>query len=305
MIEREGRYRIQVVAEMTGVPAPTLRAWERRYGVPVPSRTASAYRLYSDQDVAMVRRLHALCEGGMSIAEAARQVRAVEAEVTGVEPTNYDAFEAARARIVAAVVAFDPDRVEREVSRSLYLGTAVTVFERVLGPVMREVGELWHAGTLSIAQEHLAAGVVGNVVRGLARLMQPAAPSRRVVLCCVEDEDHVLGLHGVAIRLASWGIRSVELGARTPAFAVADAVAQIAPDAVGLSITVAPEAARGARLMEAYAAACGEVPWFVGGAGVGPVAEAAHGLGALVIEGALSEARLRIEQLMSSKPARV
>jgi cobalamin-dependent methionine synthase I len=163
------------------------------------------------------------------------------------EPESFDAFEAAQARIVGAVLAFDPELVEREVSRAIYLGSAVTVFERVLGPVMRQVGDLWHEGTVSVAQEHIASGVVGNVVRGLARLVQPAAPSRRVVLGCVEDEEHVLGLYGVAIRLASWGIRSVELGARTPPEAVADAVARIAPDGVGLSMTMAPEPARGAR----------------------------------------------------------
>ena len=41
-----GPYRIHVVAEMTGIPAATLRAWERRYGIPSPERTASGYRLY-------------------------------------------------------------------------------------------------------------------------------------------------------------------------------------------------------------------------------------------------------------------
>ena len=70
-MSENGRYRIQSVAEMTGVSAATLRAWERRYGVPTPSRTASAYRLYGDEDVALVaqrpeaqgyRAVMALCE---------------------------------------------------------------------------------------------------------------------------------------------------------------------------------------------------------------------------------------------------
>jgi DNA-binding transcriptional MerR regulator len=74
MSEANGRFRIQVVSELTAVPAPTLRAWERRYGIPTPARTASAYRLYSDHDVAMVRRLRDLCANGMSIAEAARMI---------------------------------------------------------------------------------------------------------------------------------------------------------------------------------------------------------------------------------------
>ena len=69
-----GRYRIQAVAEMTGVSAATLRAWERRYGIPSPSRTASAYRLYSDRDIALVRQVRELCEGGMAPSQAAQVV---------------------------------------------------------------------------------------------------------------------------------------------------------------------------------------------------------------------------------------
>ena len=45
------RYRIQTVSQMTGIPAATLRAWERRYGFPEPERTQSSYRLYSEQDI--------------------------------------------------------------------------------------------------------------------------------------------------------------------------------------------------------------------------------------------------------------
>src|SRR3954452_18350215 len=69
-----GPYRINVAAELCGIPAATLRAWERRYGVPVPRRTASAYRLYTREDVELLRRMRDLVEEGVSPAEAARVV---------------------------------------------------------------------------------------------------------------------------------------------------------------------------------------------------------------------------------------
>ena len=70
--EPKSKYRIQAVAEMTGIPAATLRAWERRYGVPSPMRTESADRLYSDSDIDVIRKLRELTENGMAPAEAAR-----------------------------------------------------------------------------------------------------------------------------------------------------------------------------------------------------------------------------------------
>lgn len=64
-------YRINWVAEQTGIPETTLRAWERRYGVPEPERTPSGYRIYSVDDVRKVQRMRELCAGGMSPSQAA------------------------------------------------------------------------------------------------------------------------------------------------------------------------------------------------------------------------------------------
>jgi acyl-CoA hydrolase len=74
MTDQGGRFRINRVAESTGIPEATLRAWERRYHVPKPSRTPSGYRLYSPDDVAQVRKMRELCEAGVSPADAAKEI---------------------------------------------------------------------------------------------------------------------------------------------------------------------------------------------------------------------------------------
>jgi DNA-binding transcriptional MerR regulator len=74
MTEPTGRFRINWVADNTGVAEATLRAWERRYQVPKPARTPSGYRLYSEADVAQVQRMRELCEAGVAPADAAQQI---------------------------------------------------------------------------------------------------------------------------------------------------------------------------------------------------------------------------------------
>ncbi len=74
MTDQGGRFRINRVAETTGIPEATLRAWERRYQVPKPSRTPSGYRLYSADDVAQVRKMRELCDAGVSPADAAKEI---------------------------------------------------------------------------------------------------------------------------------------------------------------------------------------------------------------------------------------
>lgn len=293
-----GRYRIQVVAELTGVPAATLRAWERRYGIPQPSRSESSYRLYSARDVEMVRQLRDLCANGVAISQAARMVRDATGELGAAETSSRDVYGIAAERILDAVRAFDADRVEEEAARAAFLGPGATVYERVFAPLLHTVGDLWHEGALSVAQEHLASRAIGAVTRGIARVVQPDGALPLIVLACFADEDHELGMHGVAIRLASWGIRSVDLGARVPPAALGDAVRKLSPQGVGLSLTVAPDVARARALVDEYAEQCDGLPWFVGGASVGAVSARVLQRGGIVIEGDLAASKTVIEQAL-------
>ena len=126
MAEPKSKYRIQAVAEMTGIPAATLRAWERRYGVPSPMRTESAYRLYSEADVDVIRKLRELTESGMAPAEAARVVQRLNETEAPITPGE-DPFVRAQETILEAVENFDPLKLEVAVRRMMFLGSAPTV----------------------------------------------------------------------------------------------------------------------------------------------------------------------------------
>ena len=82
-------YSIGAVASMLEVPASTLRAWEERYGVVVPARSAAGQRLYSRRQVELLRLLKEHVEGGLSAADAHRLV-AETAEGGGAPPALRD-----------------------------------------------------------------------------------------------------------------------------------------------------------------------------------------------------------------------
>ena len=283
MGEARGKYRINAVAEMTGVPAATLRAWERRYGLPEPRRTESSYRVYSDQDVALIRRVRELCDDGLAPSEAAKVVLA-EAESEATPAQSIDPHAAAAEAIVEAVTAFEPSQVDAAVRHALALGSATTVFDRVLAPALTEIGERWHDGRLSIAQEHLATCVIEGAASSMLRLVQSEHADRTAIVACFADEAHSMPPLGFALHLAAWGYRVVRLGARTPPGAVAHAVRELSPNLVALSATVAPPAHRARELVEEYAIACRGVPWLVGGSGTPPMAELITARGGEVVE---------------------
>jgi DNA-binding transcriptional MerR regulator len=273
-----GPFRIQVAAELCGVPATTLRAWERRYGVPVPRRTATAYRLYGAEDVELVRRMRELVDDGVSPGEAAQRVLGSAPPVSAAEHVPLDGLELAQGRILAATQRWDANAIDMELTRLSMLLDAHTMYERVVSPVIAEVGARWERGELSIAQEHLLTDRLELAVRASLRGLE-RADGPMVLLACVDFDQHVLGLLGAALRFAASGARTVLLGAMTPASALADAVRAMAPRLVGLSMSVPPPGARG--LLRAYGKACGSTPWVVGGAaaeGLRPAVEAAGGI---------------------------
>ena len=63
-------FNTKAVVQQTGIAAPTLRAWERRYTILSPGRAQNAYRLYSERDIALIRWLKERLDAGMSISQA-------------------------------------------------------------------------------------------------------------------------------------------------------------------------------------------------------------------------------------------
>ncbi|HEX5661471.1 MAG TPA: MerR family transcriptional regulator [Polyangiales bacterium] len=113
MTEPRQLYRIHWVAEQTGVPEATLRAWERRYSVPTPARTPSGYRVYSKQDVDAVKRMRELCDSGMSASEAAQVIAQPQAAVPS--SAHIDSLGAALSFMETVVV----ERISTVVDRRL------------------------------------------------------------------------------------------------------------------------------------------------------------------------------------------
>lgn len=186
---------------------------------------------------------------------------------------------------------FDPVALESTIRGALLVGSASDVFHEVFAPVLRAVGEEWHEGTLSIAQEHLASELIGNATRDLLRTVQ-RDQGPRVVLACVSDEQHVLPLYGSAFHFIQWGFRVTILGANTPPEGLTSACDLLKPDVVGLSVTQLNPLF--SEQLKRYAEACAGRPWVVGGASAAHYQEQVEALGGLVAVGDPSVLQARL-----------
>src|SRR6202140_3179078 len=73
-------FNAKAVVQQTGIAAPTLRAWERRYTILSPERAQNTYRLYSERDIALIGWLKDRVDAGMSISQAVSLFRHLEEE---------------------------------------------------------------------------------------------------------------------------------------------------------------------------------------------------------------------------------
>jgi MerR family transcriptional regulator, light-induced transcriptional regulator len=224
--------RIGELSRRVGVSRELLRAWESRYGLLRPTRSAGGLRLYSGADVERVRLMQEHLGAGLAAAEAADA--ALRAAV-GEQPTTRAISSAAmRAELADALDRFDEPLAQAILDRLLAVTTLEAALSEVVLPYLRELGERWERGAASVAQEHFASAVLRGRLLGIARGwglgIGPAA-----VLAGLPGEQHDLGLIAFGLALRARGWRIVYLGPDTPFETVDDMSRRLRPGVVVLS----------------------------------------------------------------------
>src|SRR5436190_10712877 len=201
-----------------------LRAWETRYGIPVPERTAGGLRVYTDVELERVRAMRDLVGGGMAPAEAADAVgRTAPVAAGALDPLADELRE--------RLVAFDDDGAQAVLDRLLASFSAEAVVGAVILPTLERLGEGWARGEVTVAQEHFASTLLRGRMLALGRGWDRGA-GPRAVLACPSGELHDLGLIAFALALRSHGWRITYLGQDTPAETILSAAEALQPAAV-------------------------------------------------------------------------
>jgi MerR family transcriptional regulator, light-induced transcriptional regulator len=258
--EATTRLQIGELSRRTGVRADTLRAWERRYGLLTPARSEGGFRLYGPDDERRVRTMLSLLESGLSAAEAAR---AALREGDGATPAGPSDLASLPPRLLLAFDRFD-DLAANRLLDEVVAGLSIEgLIAGVVLPVMREVGERWQRGELSVAAEHFATNLVRGRLLGLGRNWGSGA-GPVAVLACPPGELHDLGLICFGLLLREQGWRIAYLGPDTPIETMAAAADRLAADA---AVVAAADAVRLAENSDELGALARKVPVHIGGAG--------------------------------------
>lgn len=273
-----GYLRIGEFSQRVGVSPERLRAWEKRYDLLTPDRSAGGFRLYSDADVARVERMLAHLADGASAAEAARLARETPAaaEPPIVGPLRLD-DEVARLR--SCLDEFDDAGAHAVLDELLTTFALETVLRDVVLPYLRDVGDRWLTGEVTVGQEHFASNLLRARLLSLAQGWgQGAGP--RAVLAAPPGDHHDLGLIMCGLSLWRQGLRVVFLGADSPIDTLITTVRTIRPAFVLLS-AANPAALDAVR--EELRELSAQVPLYLAAGGASP--QLADDLGAKYLDG--------------------
>jgi methanogenic corrinoid protein MtbC1 len=153
--------------------------------------------------------------------------------------TGDSAAETLRERLTDALAAHDKPAVVVAALEAVERGDldVPTLYDRVLAPLMVDIGARWQLGTARVWEEHLAANAVRTIVDALyptIRRLADAGPrtGRAVLLTCPPDEGHDLGLCMLADRFDLAGWKTYLLGADVPGPEIAAAAEDLGVELV-------------------------------------------------------------------------
>ena len=242
-------YNVKAIAQQSGIMASTLRAWERRYGIPKPGRAGSGYRLYSSRDIAMIRWLKAQIDSGMSISQAVSLLHSMQQGgrrgnnvVVTATPAQSYANTATYSRdkqmhdqLMAAAVMLDEAGIEAVMSEAFSIHSAEDVCMNVIQPALISIGEQWHRGEVSINVEHFFSNLMRRKLLSLLDACAPPIRQTRIITGCAPEELHEMGILMISLFLRRRGYDVVYLGQSISLDRMEELLQSLRPQAILLS----------------------------------------------------------------------
>jgi len=252
-------YNLKAVVQETGLKPDTLRAWERRYGIPEPDRTDGGHRLYSQHDINTLKWLLARQDEGLSISRAVALWHSLREEgqdplhvyplTHSAAPPAYPAIDSGGAIVelrrawVEACLAFDERRAEAVLNQAFSYYAPETVCFELLQKALVEIGQGWYEGLVSVQQEHFTSALAMRRLDSL--LAATPAPTRtgRILVGCPPGEIHTFSPLMVSFLLRRRGWDVLYLGADVPTNRLQATIERTQPDLVIFSAQLLETAA--------------------------------------------------------------
>lgn len=221
---KEPIYNINLVIQETGVKEDTLRAWERRYGLPKPHRSQGGHRLFSEYDIETIKWLQGRLNDGVRIGQAVKlwQQRSLAPDAISARG-SFDpdspggrTMEDLRDRWVNACLAYDERSAEDILRKAFAIQSANVVCDQILRAGLSRVGEMWYQNQVTVQQEHFTSEMVIRQLHSLIHAAPLPWRGKNIIICNPSGESHTIPNLLFALNLREQGYAVYNLGANVP-----------------------------------------------------------------------------------------
>lgn len=229
---------ISAVERDTGLSKDILRAWERRYGFPKPSRDSNGERVYPADQLEKLRVIRRLIDSGLRpgnvVSEPLDALQARMQALPSRAPRTEGEFTVADDAL-RLLKSHQLTALRQLLSQSLMrVGLQQFVLD-VVAPLNELIGNAWVEGRIEIFEEHLYAEQIQQLLRHAIGTMSDAGPGPRILLTTLPGEQHKLGVLMAEACFCIEGAQCISLGVQTPVWDIVQAARAHRADIVALS----------------------------------------------------------------------
>lgn len=227
------------VARLCKVSDATVKRWEEA-GLLRSERTNGGHRRFRADEIARFQR-----ESGLGL----KQQHGETSVIGSVTHRRRTKKSHSTSSLYHSLVAGREDESANILINACLRGAPLTqVFDEMITEAMKRIGDLWCAGELTIAQEHLATRTLITAVQKLRGTVPVPEPIGMLAMCCGFEADyHELAAQLAQMTLESIGWEVLNFGPNTPLYALVDEVLQHSPEIVCISSSVMNDIERTAR----------------------------------------------------------
>jgi DNA-binding transcriptional MerR regulator len=293
---------IRTVATLTGINPVTLRAWERRYNLITPQRTPKGHRLYTEDDVELIKQVLDLLDQGISISQVKPLLEQTpgQQKATSLAETG-DVWKGYQQKMLHAVETFDEQVLDSTYNDALSLYPVDVVNQRLVSPLLRIIGERWKERETGIAEEHFFSVYLRNKLGARIHHLNQRSHGPLLILACLPGEHHEIGLLLFALATVNFGYRVLILGSNTPLDQIPHVLRQRPCDGIVLSGSARPSRGLFESELPELVGKCA-VPIFVGGRTAAKHQQKVEAAGAICLGESITTGLRSMSQLL--KPGR-
>jgi len=232
-------YSIKDLENFTQIKAHTIRIWEQRYGLLEPKRSTTNIRYYSEDDLKKILNIKLLYNSGVKISKIAsfsssQLIQEAKTQIQEAEIDNQSEVD----KLILLILDFEGRRIRDFLELKLKSSSFESIYESIIIPLLKKLGELWQVNTINITHEHYFSTILRDfVIYQIEAIQTPSKSEKTALLFLHDNEEHEFSLLLYQFILKQHGYICHNFGQKVPVSEIMDTFSQIQPQIVVSTFT--------------------------------------------------------------------